>query len=61
MEKGIEKDFYCITSHDDVDIIDLPLGEGDGDGDGECESMGGLEVVRLVEDEKGEKGEKCEK
>ena len=62
-EKEKEKDFYCITSHDDVDIIDLLLEEsdGDGDGDGECESMGGLEVVRLVEDEKREKGEKCEK
>ena len=59
-EKEKEKDFYCITSHDDVDIIDLPLEKGDV-GDGECESMGGLEVVRLAEDEKGEKGEKCEK
>jgi hypothetical protein len=58
-EKEKEKDFYCITSHDDVDIIDLLLEESDGDG--ECESMGGLEVVRLVEDEKREKGEKCEK
>lgn len=61
MEKGMEKekDFYCITSHDDVDIIDLLLEEGECEC--ECKSMGGLEVVRLIEDEKGEKGEKCEK
>lgn len=64
METG--KDFYCITSHDDVDIIDLPLEESEGECEFECEceSMGGLEVVRLIEDEKrekGEKGEKCEK
>ena len=59
METG--KDFYCITSHDDVDIIDLPLEESEGECECECESMGGLEVVRLIEDEKGEKGEKREK
>lgn len=56
----MEKEFCCIMrndnndSDDDVDIIDVPLVEGDGDD----ESMGGLEVVRLPE---GEKGEKCEK
>jgi hypothetical protein len=59
----IEKEFCCIIphyddyeehhDHDDVDIIDLPLGEGNG-----IEDMGGLEAVRLLE---GEKGEKCEK
>jgi hypothetical protein len=57
----MEKEFCCIMrndnndSDDDVDIIDVPLEEGD------CESMGGLEVVRLPEGEKGEKGEKREK
>ena len=61
----MEKEFCCIMrndnndSDDDVDIIDVPLVEGDGDGD--CESMGGLEVVRLPEGEKEEKGEKGEK
>jgi hypothetical protein len=60
MKKGMkkEKDFYCITSHDDVDIIELLLEEDEGECECECESMGGLEVVRLVEDEKGEKREK---
>ena len=59
----MEKEFCCIMrndnndSDDDVDIIDVPLEEGDGDD----ESMGGLEVVRLPEGEKGEKREKCEK
>lgn len=58
----MEKEFCCIMrndnndSDDDVDIIDVPLVEGDCDGD--CESMGGLEVVRLPEGEKGEKDEK---
>ena len=62
----MEKEFCCIIphnddheEHDDVDIIDVLLVEGDGDGDDE--SMGGLEVVRLPEGEKEEKGEKCEK
>ena len=58
----MEKEFICITddddddNDDDVDIIDMPLWQGD--------DMGGLEVMRLVEgerQEKGEKGEKCEK
>jgi hypothetical protein len=58
----MEKEFCCIMrndnndSDDDVDIIDVPLEEGEGEGNGGI--MGGLEVVRLPE---GEKGEKCEK
>ena len=60
----MEKEFTCITddndndNDDDVDIIDVPLEEKVV---GECESMGGLEVVRLVEGERQEKGEKREK
>ena len=59
----MEKEFTCITddndndNDDDVDIIDVPLEEKVV---GECESMGGLEVVRLVEGERQEKGEKRE-
>jgi hypothetical protein len=55
----MEKEFTYITddNDDDVDIIDVPMEEVLGD----CESMGGLGVMRLVEGERREKGEKREK
>ena len=56
----MEKEFTCIRddNDDDVDIIDVPLEEKVV---GECERMGGLEMVRMVEGEKREKREKREK
>lgn len=55
----MEKEFTCITydNDDDVDIIDVPLEKIVG----ECESMGGLGAMILVEGERREKGENGEK